>query len=238
MKLLKKERRGSRVQRYYDAAQTPLQRLLASGHLDKAAEKHLKRVFRTLDPVRLLQQIQTLQDALWRHAVQTELQTANGHSNPISAHITFDVQACMPAVTLASNGGDSSLTVINSSDKTTETLRKRKYRRTRKPRKPRTYRTRKDPFEAVKDELHAWFLEEPDITGKALLHKLQNHYPGLYPDKLLRTLQRRLQVWRKQVVFEFDDQLIRKDVALTEPPAPQLRAVPRNDLLSLEPVTV
>jgi hypothetical protein len=35
-------------------------------------------------------------------------------------------------------------------------------------------------------------------TGAELLTKLQAEHPGAYPDKLLRTLQRRLKSWRSE----------------------------------------
>jgi len=46
------------------------------------------------------------------------------------------------------------------------------------------------------DELQIWFAEEPWRTGRQLLERLQNTYPGRYPDGLLRTVQRRIKDWR------------------------------------------
>ena len=36
-------------------------------------------------------------------------------------------------------------------------------------------------------------------TSRELLERLQSEYPGVYPDKLLRTLQRRVKAWRRTV---------------------------------------
>ncbi len=69
MKLVTKRRDGSKVSRTYDSAQTPLQRLLASGVLTPERRLHLEQLSASLDPVRLLEQITLLQDALWCHAV-------------------------------------------------------------------------------------------------------------------------------------------------------------------------
>jgi hypothetical protein len=69
MKLRTKTRTGSRVRRTYGPAQTPFQRVLASGVLDAAGQRRLNTVYRALDPVRLLHQLETLQEALWRHAL-------------------------------------------------------------------------------------------------------------------------------------------------------------------------
>jgi hypothetical protein len=68
MKLITKKRTGSRVRRTYGLAQTPYQRVLASGVLDTANQRRLNAVYRALDPVRLLHQLETMQEALWRHA--------------------------------------------------------------------------------------------------------------------------------------------------------------------------
>ncbi|MBM2716218.1 hypothetical protein JQK88_34685 [Mesorhizobium caraganae] len=35
-------------------------------------------------------------------------------------------------------------------------------------------------------------------AGRAALERLQAERPGQYPDQLLRTLQRRLKIWRKE----------------------------------------
>lgn len=61
----------------------------------------------------------------------------------------------------------------------------------------RTWRTRKDPLEAVWDSELVPFLEEyPELSPLTLLEYLQEQYPKNYPDKLLRTLQRRVKQWR------------------------------------------
>jgi hypothetical protein len=54
MKLQTKQREGSKVRRTYDQAQTPLQRLLASGELAAVKHQELVRVTQALDPLRLL----------------------------------------------------------------------------------------------------------------------------------------------------------------------------------------
>src|SRR6185437_4384409 len=63
MKLQTKEREGSKVRRTYDQAQTPMQRLLASGVLPPAKQQELHRIAQALDPMRLLTQLEHLQKA-------------------------------------------------------------------------------------------------------------------------------------------------------------------------------
>ena len=55
-----------------------------------------------------------------------------------------------------------------------------------------------DPLAAVTADLHCWFEAEPWRTSRELLERLQAEQPNSYPDKLLRTLQRRVKVWRQE----------------------------------------
>src|SRR5258708_31453026 len=89
---------------------------------------------------------------------------------------------------------------------------KRKYNRTSKQAEPRWWRTRADPFETVWEELRLWLAAHPERTAKAALLELQSRYPGQFPDAQLRTLQRRVQVWRAQVILTFDDQWLHEDI--------------------------
>lgn len=59
-------------------------------------------------------------------------------------------------------------------------------------------RRRPDPLLRASSELRTWFETEPWRTGAELLSKLQAEYPDDYPDKLLRTIQRRLKAWRAE----------------------------------------
>jgi hypothetical protein len=61
MKLLSKEREGKKVRCVYDSAKTPLQRLLQSGVLPAQKQQELLEVAHTLDPIRLLHQLDQLQ---------------------------------------------------------------------------------------------------------------------------------------------------------------------------------
>ena len=71
-------------------------------------------------------------------------------------------------------------------------------------------RRRPDPLVAVTAQLQTWFEAEPWRTARELLEKLQAEQPGNYPDGLLRTLQRRLKIWRAdrahEMVFGSRDQ--------------------------------
>lgn len=51
-------------------------------------------------------------------------------------------------------------------------------------------------------EVLDWLGQEPDITAKDLLEKLQHKYPGRFTDGQLRALQRRVKEWRKIMARE------------------------------------
>ena len=61
MKLQSKQREGKKVRYVYDSAKTPLQRLLLSGVLPVEMRQELTEVARALDPIRLFQQLEQLQ---------------------------------------------------------------------------------------------------------------------------------------------------------------------------------
>ena len=74
--------------------------------------------------------------------------------------------------------------------------------------KNREWKTRKDPFTNVWDDLIVPKLEaHPSLLAITILENLQSKYPEEYPDKLLRTLQRRLKKWKaihgpaKDIIF-------------------------------------
>src|SRR5437868_2197127 len=70
MKLLSKKRERKKVRCVYDPAKTPLQRLLLSGILSAEKQHELNAVAQSLDPLRLFHQLEQLQKALFRCAVE------------------------------------------------------------------------------------------------------------------------------------------------------------------------
>lgn len=193
MKLRAKTRTGSRVRRMYDRAQTPFQRVLASGVLDAASQRRLHAVYWALDPVRLLRQLEALQEALWRHAV-----FGSRTNSPIGDLVArFELSACGGA-------GDEATadTIVRLRPDGTP---KRKYRRTEKSKGPRLYRTRKDPFEAVWDEVCQWLVAQPQRNGRSIFDELQQRDPDRFANGQIRTLQRRIAIWRAKTVLTFDD---------------------------------
>ena len=196
MKVKTKERLpGGKQRRKYDQAQTPLQRLLKYDTCPRKIKNRLVEMSQSLDPIQLLKQIQTLQDALWRHAVVEE--TPNPNQTASQDHLSFHPNHCSEGV--AAQPDD-----IHDFTESKARRGQRK-KKPRKPLGPRTWRTRKDPFEAVSEELFSLFCSAPELSTRDLLQRIQKrHSEQDYPDKLLRTLQRRVKEWRAETIIEVE----------------------------------
>ncbi len=62
-------------------------------------------------------------------------------------------------------------------------------------------------------------------TAKSIFVELQRRYPGQFPDVQLRTLQRRVQVWRADALLTFDDQRLHDDTLVPPVLPSSLRAL-------------
>jgi molybdopterin converting factor small subunit len=94
----------------------------------------------------------------------------------------------------------------------------------KKIRAPRHWRTRRDPFEAAWPSLKNQLENSPGITAKELFQQLQKEQPDIFPDVQLRTLQRRVKDWRRDIVkrllFGVEENLSKGDevtVVATQP---------------------
>jgi hypothetical protein len=76
--------------------------------------------------------------------------------------------------------------------------------------RPHTWRTRPDPLGSHWPEMCQHLETDPDQTGRELFTELRSRYPDQHQPGQLRTLQRRLQIWRNQaarrLVFGVQDQ--------------------------------
>jgi hypothetical protein len=169
-RLAEKVRDGALIRKRYHAPLTPHQRLVADPRTAQALKDALDAQYATLDPVSLLRDIRSAQRAL--------IEVAD--TAPIVSTGVPPLEAFLDSLKVAwCSAGEVRPTAQP------------------KPSKPR-YRTVPDPLEAVTDMLKAWFEHDPGVTGRQLLNRLQVAHPGAYPDFLVRTVQRRLKIWRRE----------------------------------------
>ncbi len=171
MKLREKRRENSRVHRRYDLAQTPFQRLRSYNVLSSYMTEKINSIQQAIDPVRLLKQIGTLQDALWRHAVlPPTTKNADYANNP---------QVCFKGIFESSaENKNSSPNMHDVFEPKTRT--KRKYRKAKKTRIPHWCRNRPDPFELVNDEICAALEQNLEQTSKSILQYSQTLSRGIF----------------------------------------------------------
>jgi hypothetical protein len=170
-KLKSKTREGARVHKKYESPETPYRRLLLRDDVSPETKQALKRQMEPLDPVSLLKNIREAQETLMALSQDRTPET-----------IAPDVSTFVTNLATAWRTGEVRPT----------------HRQEAKP--GHRWRTRPDPFAAVWPVLLGWLEERPDMEAKAMLKRLQASGFGDFPDGQLRTLQRRVRVWRQQIV--------------------------------------
>jgi len=93
MKLVAKTRHGAKVHKVYDKAQTPYQRLMESGVITEAKKHELAAVYRGLNPVLLLKQLNGNLEKLWMladHPAPQPKATPKAKEEPISVTDNYD----------------------------------------------------------------------------------------------------------------------------------------------------
>jgi hypothetical protein len=168
------------VTKRYHKPMTPLDRLLADPRIGQDVRDHALALRAGLDPVRLLAEIRRQQQALVTLADSFD-QTRSG--------LPLETAEAVPLKTFVAN-----LSTAWQSGEVRPTSKA-------KP-KAKRGRRRPDPLAAITDELRAWFDADPSRTARELLTRLKvtgSGNPGGYPDAALRTLQRRLKLWRGEM---------------------------------------
>lgn len=177
-KLREKTRVGTRVIKRYHAPETPCARLLMSSDISDQVKSRLTQLAEVLDPLQLLDEIRTMQSHL---AV-----LSSGGKTPIAAARKDNLTQFLSGLSKAWRDGEVRGT----------------HRRIQRPQ--RRWRTRVDPFIASWPIVREWLQSDPAQNGKDLFRRLQQQHPGAYPDRQLRTLQRRLKEWRSQMAHELN----------------------------------
>ena len=172
-KLAEKHRDGARVRKRYHAPATPCQRLLDDPRTSEETRVQLREIAAGLDPVRLLHDIR---------ATQQRLAALVDTTSPLAA---------------SEEPGAPALEAFLSSLRTAWQSGSVRPTASSKPHQKRG-RRRPDPLVEVTDLMKRWFEDEPWRSGRELLEKLQAETPGDYPEGLLRTVQRRVKIWRSE----------------------------------------
>ena len=184
-KLADKARDGAKVTKRYHAPATPYQRVLADPRTPMEARRGVETLYATLDPVRLLREIRAAQQQL--------VDVADRPVESASAPTISTMEEFLSSLRTAWRQGEVRPTA-------------------RAKEKAQRGRRRPDPLVAVTAQIHAWFEAEPWRTSRELLERLQNEQPEACPPGVLRTLQRRVKQWRREMahamVFGVDDRAI------------------------------
>jgi hypothetical protein len=195
-KLKSKERHGARVYKSYHLPETPYARLMKRVDTLPETKEMLKRQMESLDPVLLLKHIRDAQD--------TVMALSQGRTPEVVAP---DVAAFVKSLGTAWHSGEVRPTHRQG------------------PRVGHWWRTHPDPFAQVWPVLLGWLEETPDMEAKQMLKRLQATGYGDYPDKLLRTLQRRVRMWRMRIVQQLVYGTQPCDVSEQESGRPELESI-------------
>lgn len=171
-KLASKTRIGARVSKRYHPPQTPCARLLMSDAVPEPVKARLREIAEALDPLRLLDEIRSMQHQL--------VTLADGGQPAMQARDPDDLSRFLAGLATAWRAGEVRPTHAAKAERRHD------------------WRTRADPFESVWPTVCTWLTSDPDQTARQLLDRLQLEHPGVYPDGQLRTLQRKLKDWRTQ----------------------------------------
>jgi site-specific recombinase XerD len=193
MKLLAKECEGRKVRRISDPAKTPLQRLLLSGVLPVSQQCELRAVARTLDPLRLFQQLQQLQHAIFRCAVGCSLMGQEGSASPL---LVFASEQCT-----------TGLPVPKGAEATAGSPLQHRCQESLEDASVLTWRrTCKDPFVGQWEQILSWMQADPTRTSGDILREFQVLFPGRYHPQQVRTLQRGLRKIRAHLLTTREEQ--------------------------------
>src|SRR6266702_7831094 len=172
-KLAAKTRDGAQVRKRYHPPATPCQRLLADPRMNEEVRRRLDELRAALDPVRLLREVRAAQQQLVEIADTPVVGDAAKPTPPT-------LEQFLSGLRTAWQGGEVRPTSVP------------------KP-KLKRLRRRPDPLAAATTELRGWFEVEPWRTSRELFGRLQTEYPGIYLGGQLRTLQRRIKEWRREI---------------------------------------
>ncbi len=161
MKLVSKQVEGRKIRRIYDAAKTPLQRMLLSGALSPSQQQELRTIGKALDPPRLFQQVEQLQQATFCCEAD---RCSVSQPTPTSPLVLFDLSGC--AMELAFQEAREPAELPQEEQESMAVLNWR--------------RTSKDPFAGQWKQILTWVQANPTRSSGDILRELQSLFPGRY----------------------------------------------------------
>jgi hypothetical protein len=175
-KLAEKSRDGAKVKKRYHAPATPYQRLINDLRTDQDVRVRVDAIYASLDPVTLLSEIRAAQQRLVEIADQLPVEGSEAPTAPTLEQFLLGLRTAW---------------------------KEGEVRPTSRPKeKTKRGRRRPDPLVAVTAQNRSWFEAEPWRTSREYLERLQVEHPDLYHAGQLRTLQRRLKIWRGEVAHK------------------------------------
>ena len=193
MKLQSKQRDGKKVRCVYDPAKTPLQRLLLSGVLPAQKQQELIEVAQALDPIRLFQQGEGLQQAVFHYAVSCSPVVSHTLSAPIRL---FSVErwsaGALPNEGMAPDPAAALHTLSQEQERRRRVLGWR--------------HTHTDPFAGEWEQITAWLFANPERSSGDIFRELQRLSPGRYQPLQIRTLQRGMRKIRAHLLETWEEQ--------------------------------
>jgi hypothetical protein len=224
MKLVAKTSEGHKVCRVYDPAKMPLQRLLLSGVLPVSQQHELQAVARALDPLRLFQLLQHLQQAVFRCAMGDALM---GQVPPVAPLLVFEAQHCTTGLPLLNRTelGEAVLSLQPASQELQRDTSVLNWRC-----------TCKDPFAGQWEQILALVQADPTRTSGDLFRELQALFPGRYQPLQIRTLQRGLRKIRAYLLATREEQWQQELIHGMMPAAQSQREEPRDSSPPSPPV--
>jgi hypothetical protein len=152
-------------------------RLLLSGVLAAQKQQELTEVAQALDPILLFQQVEQLQQALFRCAVGYSPFAPSPPSAPLR---DFSLERCMARTLPVERSVPDPRAVFHTLYCEQE----------RRKRVLGWRRTHKDPFDGEWGQIMAWLVANPERSSGDIFRELQRLSPGRYHPLQIRTLQR------------------------------------------------
>jgi len=202
LKLKSKERTGEQVTKQYDRAQTPLQRLVATGVLSDTEKIEQQSLLESLDLLLLIRQLNCCQDRFWAFAWSC---STNGVAPGKRVALPLEVAPLMTAlgkVELSTRqeeiSGDTLAPPVSGEVSSSSSLGTgRTYRHTRNPKHKGAGRPKTRPFESVAGEIDRALQLNPRVSAEKLLCALQERYPGRFKDSCKGKLRVYVNEWRE-----------------------------------------